>query len=367
MGLLVVLVGACVVSLASNLGSAHVEESEWTNYKLQHGKVYDTESGLDAFRRSIYEQKKQLVEQFNRERPEAKWFQLKLNHLADRTESELARLNGFRPKLRATGQPLNSPEEQAFVDKILADKSKPVPDALDWRQTPGRVGEVKDQGNCGSCWAFATTGALEGQENVRRAKRRSVAGGFRKFMFGSNQKNKDAKITLLSEQNLVDCVTDDYGCQGGLPEDAFRYIKKQGGIDDEISYPYEGETGECRFNKSKVVMSDAGAAHLPVGNEEKLKEMVAKFGPVTVGIDASDPFFQLYKKGVYVSSFCKNTPQSLDHAVLVVGYGTDPKAGDYWIVKNSWGKIYGDNGYVKMARNHNNMCGIATAAVIPTF
>lgn len=114
--------------------------------------------------------------------------------------------------------------------------------------------------------------------------------------------------------------------------DALDYVKEEGGIDDETSYPYEARTSKCRFRKEKVAFSDSGSAILPSGDEQKLKEAVAKFGPVAVAIDASSIFFQFYRKGVYYNKHCKNKQDELDHGVLVVGYGTDPKKGDYWIV-----------------------------------
>ena len=356
MSILGVLLTSYLAFSANNLGSLPANQSEWTNYKLQYGKVY--EGPEDVLRNAIYERNKQLVNQFNKEQPEASSFQLELNHLADYNKSELAQLNGLRP-LKGIDEPApNSPEEQAFLNAILADKSIEVPDALDWRQTPGRVGEVKNQGMCGSCWTFASTGALEGQENARHPKRRPIK---------SSKNETDATVTLLSEQNLVDCVKDDYGCRGGWMEDALRYVKTAGGIEDESSYPYTAWTGECKFDKTKVAFHNAGAANLPGGDEEKLKELVAKFGPVAVAIDASSIWFQFYLGGVYVNKWCGNKEEQLDHAVLVVGYGTDAKKGDYWIVKNSWGAYWGESGYIRMARNRNNMCGIATWAVIPTF
>lgn len=323
----------------------------WNQFKFVHNKSYESHD-TDALRQMVYMHNKQQVNSFHANQPEAESFQLALNHMADMPSTELAQMNGFRlPANLLTGQqelPKNSPEAQAFLDKILADKSIEVPDSIDWRTVPGRVSEVKNQGQCGSCWAFATTGALEGQEKTR-------------------VKLNNSNLVELSEQNLVDCVKADAGCNGGFMKDAMDYIKTEGGIDDETSYPYEAMTRKCRFRKDKVAFNDAGGAILPVGDENKLKEVVAKFGPVAVAIDASSLWFQLYHRGVYVNKRCKHKEDQLDHGVLVVGYGTDPKKGDYWIVKNSWGPHWGEKGYIRMARNRNNMCGIATAATIPTF
>lgn len=341
------------LALAGQNESPSVDLSEWQNYKLQHGKSYEN-ANIESMRRTIYAYNKQKIQEFHAsQEEEAQSFSLKLNQLADSSQVEMMAINGFKlpREVEARRDALqNSPEADQFVQSILNDDSIDVPDSLDWRTVPGRVSEVKNQGQCGSCWAFASTGALEGQEKPR-----------------SNSTETNADLVELSEQNLVDCVKDDYGCNGGFMKDAFDFVKAEGGIDDEKSYPYEAITRKCRFKKDKVAFSDKGAAILPTGDEQKLKEVVAKFGPVAVAIDASSLWFQFYHKGVYYNKRCHNKENELDHGVLVVGYGTDPKKGDYWLVKNSWGPHWGDKGYIKMARNRNNNCGIATVATIPTF
>ena len=259
-----------------------------------------------------------------------------------------------------------SREEQIFLNAILADETIEVPDALDWRKSPGRVSEVKNQGDCGSVWAFASTGALEGQETVRNSKKRS-ASSFKHLALGDNNyKIHNKSITLLSEQYLLDCTDENRGCSGGLMEKALRYIKRAGGIQDSTSYPYEAKEGECRFDKAKVAFKGNGAAILPVEDKQVLKMIVAKYGPVAISICANDWFIK-YEHGIFVDDDCPSYDEFMNHAVLVVGYDTDPKEGDYWIVKNSWGAKWGEKGYIRMARNRNNMCGIATWATIPAF
>ena len=190
---------------------------------------------------------------------------------------------------------------------------------------------------CGSCWAFSAIGALEGQH-------------FR----------KTGKLTSLSEQNLVDCSTKygNHGCHGGLMDLAFKYIRDNHGVDTESSYPYEGHDDQCHFKKSSVGADDKGYTDVPTGDTDALAKAIASVGPVSVAIDASQRSFQFYSHGIYNEPECSST--ALDHGVLAVGYGPG-----YFLVKNSWGETWGDGGYVKMTRNGQNQCGIASSASYP--
>ena len=217
---------------------------------------------------------------------------------------------------------------------------KPL-DTVDWRDN-GAVTSVKNQKQCGSCWAFSTTGAIEGQHFL-----------------------KTNKLVSLSEQNLIDCSKKygNFGCNGGLANKAFDYVQQNGGIDTEASYPYEAVDGTCHFSSSEVGATVTGYVRIPYANESALMEAVAIVGPVSVSIDASQDSFMHYDSGVYSEPLCKRT--ILDHVVLVVGYGAH-NGRDYWLVKNSWGEEWGMDGYIMMARNKDNNCGIATRAVYPT-
>jgi len=215
-------------------------------------------------------------------------------------------------------------------------------DSVDWR-AKGAVTPIKDQGQCGSCWSFSSTGGLEGAHFIA----------------------KNALVSL-SEQNLVDCSVPEgnEGCNGGLMTQAFEYIKKNNGIDTEASYPYTA-TGpnQCKFNANNVGSTITGWTNIKSGSEADLVTKITA-GPTSVAIDASHSSFQLYKSGIYYEPACSAT--QLDHGVLAVGYGADASGKAYYIVKNSWGLSWGNQGYIEMSRNRNNNCGIATMATIPS-
>eukprot|EP01106_Pelomyxa_sp_JSP_P013229 TRINITY_DN389_c0_g1_i10.p1 TRINITY_DN389_c0_g1~~TRINITY_DN389_c0_g1_i10.p1 ORF type:complete len:279 (-),score=65.04 TRINITY_DN389_c0_g1_i10:121-957(-) len=213
---------------------------------------------------------------------------------------------------------------------------------IDWR-TLGAVCPIKDQGQCGSCWAFSAIDAIEGCNYV------------------------DTKQLLcLSEQQLVDCAGIKYGnmgCGGGMPAGGYKYVIDATGCELGTAYPYTAKRGDCVADKSQFVVGITAYTSLPSGNETALQEAVL-LRPISVGIDASLASFQLYTSGVYCPTGCSST--SLDHGVGVVGMNTDPVKGDYYIVRNSWGTSWGMQGYLEMCANHNNNCGIATSATYTT-
>ncbi|XP_065190561.1 procathepsin L-like isoform X1 [Sycon ciliatum] len=198
------------------------------------------------------------------------------------------------------------------------------------------------QGACGSSWAFSTTGSTEGQHF-----------------------KKTGNLVSLSEQDLIDCNQKeaDRGCGGGFMDHGFKYIIENHGIDTEESYPYTAKAGTCRFKESHVGATLTSYKDmLPRKSESALQEAVASVGPVSIAIDASSTYFRYYKHIVLIDS--KRTNAYPNHAALVVGYGVEEEQ-DYWLVKNTWGTSWGDKGYIRTARNHDNMCGIATDASYP--
>jgi len=223
---------------------------------------------------------------------------------------------------------------------VALDTTAPM-DSVDWR-TKGAVTPIKNQGQCGSCWAFSTTGSVEGAYFI-----------------------STGKLVSLSEQQLVDCsgAYGNEGCNGGLMDDAFKYIIANGGLDTESDYAYTARDGVC--NKAKAAIHAASIksfADVPANQEAQLIAAVAKT-PVSVAIEADQSGFQFYKSGVFAGP-CGT---QLDHGVLAVGYDTTATT-PYWIVKNSWGTSWGDQGYIMMAQGKgaHGLCGINMMASYPT-
>lgn len=306
----------------------------YESWLVKHGKFYNA-LGEKERRFEIFKDNLKFIDEHNSENHT---YEVGLNKFADMTNEEYRKLYlGTKPNPKRR---VSSPNKRSnsYAGRVGGD----LPESVDWREK-GAVAEVKDQGSCGSCWAFSTVAAVEGVNKI-------VTGD----------------LISLSEQELVDCDTSyNQGCNGGLMDYAFEFIINNGGIDTEKDYPYKASDRTCDLNRknAKVVTID-GYEDVPENDEWALKNAVAN-QPVSVAIEAGGRAFQLYKSGVYTG----RCGTALDHGVAAVGYGTEDGV-DYWIVKNSWGSGWGENGYIRMERNlagtNTGKCGIAMQASYPT-
>ncbi|XP_057690899.1 procathepsin L-like [Corythoichthys intestinalis] len=327
------LTSLLLVSLALAAATLDIDlDKHWTMWKKTHKKWYSSQLE-DLHRRGLWEKNLMLITLHNLEASMGLHsYQLSMNVLGDLTPEEI----------RQSFANLTHPTD---FHKLSSDWSggqmADIPESIDWRDQ-GYVTSVKFQGSCGSCWAFSAAGALEGQ--LARTTGRLVD---------------------LSPQNLVDCSGKygNRGCYGGFLDGAFRYVIDNGGIESEKSYPYTGRAGPCLYNAAHRAANCSSYRSVAQGDEGALKRAIALVGPVSVGIDASKPSFAFYSSGVYDDASCS---QRVNHAMLVVGYGT-LNGKQYWLVKNSWGLSYGEKGYIRMVRNKNNQCGIASFACYPVM
>ncbi|XP_026319190.1 cathepsin L1-like [Hyposmocoma kahamanoa] len=321
------------VTHAFSVDSNELLQQEWEVFKLQHNKNY--EESEDEKRLQIFIKNKIYIAKHNQlyEKGERS-YSLEMNRFGDWTDEEIdERLYGYydikRHFKKTKGTPYTPPANYR------------PPSRMDWRRL-GAVTAVQDQTPCGCCWAFSAIGALEGQ--LYQAQDRLVK---------------------LSEQQLVDCADEHYGnfgCRGGSPANAFDYTVEFG-VETARKYQYISQQKKCDYKK-KFVAVKASDYLLISPTEDNLMKTVGKFGPVSVVLDGRNADFLFYKHGVYYNPLCRNK-SGLNHAALVVGYGALEVEGDYWLIKNSFGTDWGYEGYMLLARNRENNCGVATNATLP--
>nr|XP_019606766.1 PREDICTED: pro-cathepsin H [Rhinolophus sinicus] len=319
------LLGSPVRGSAAGLPVSYRENFRFKSWMLQHRRKYSAEEYHHRLQTFVSNSRK--IKAHNARNST---FQMGINQFSDMTFEEIKRKYLW-----------SEPQNCSATKSNYFRGSGPYPPSVDWRKKGQFVSAVKNQGGCGSCWTFSTTGALESAIAIKTGKMRSLA-----------------------EQQLVDCAQNfnNHGCQGGLPSQAFEYIRYNKGIMAEDAYPYKAKDGTCKFQPKQAVAFVKDVANITINDEAAMVEAVALYNPVSFAFEVTEDFM-LYRKGIYSSTSCHKTPDKVNHAVLAVGYGEE-NGTPYWIVKNSWGPQWGMNGYFLIERG-KNMCGLAACASYP--
>jgi len=335
MKFLICLAGFLAFGKIESIVRTHSDEEYWAGWKEFHSlesvrertQFYSTKDEHDT-RFEIFKDNMEKIKQHNK--GDHSWT-MGITQFSDMTPKE------FKEYI-ACGT-MKHTEAQSVFD-APQDWNKTTATSVDW-VAKGAVTPVKNQGSCGSCWAFSTTGAIEGRYFIAKGQ-----------------------LNSLSEQDLVDCSKQNSGCNGGLMDYAFEFVEGNGGLCSEEDYPYLARS-HWFCQESGCTMNDPISTYRDVRASTSALEAAVSDGPVAIAIEADQSSFQQYSGGVLTAS-CGS---SLDHGVLAVGFGTDG-SNDYWKVKNSWGSDWGENGYIRLCRNCNanngkGQCGILTSASYP--
>jgi len=316
--------------LSLTIAFADPELLLFKQWMVQHEKEYAPEEVNARF--NIFKDNLKIIEELNKQYPKTTFG---ANKYADMTTEEFKKKYLSSVDMKSAFDP-SWPMARRYTDEECC----ALPDSWDWR-TKGAVTPVKNQEACGSCWAFSATGNMEGQW----------------FLSGND-------LIGLSEQNLVDCDhhcmqyegedSCDAGCEGGLMPNAFMYVMGNKGIDTESSYPYLGVDDTCQFTTKSVGATIKNWTMIP-GNETQMAVYMQQNGPISIAVDAE--MWQFYIAGVFYDPWCGET---LDHGVLIVGYGNEidwiGNSVEFWIVKNSWGADWGEEGYIRLEKG-SDQCG----------
>lgn len=339
-GIMFVSGSKTITTIRNNSHSNHT----WTIFKRIYKRSFNDVE--ESSRREVFQRNVDLISKHNIEADLGLHsFWLEVNRFTDMTNDEYRQYLGYKPNSE-TLNPQFFPSNILNANNTYYANPWDIPSSLDWR-SKNVVTPVKDQGECTASFAYASISSIESQHAIQTGT-----------------------LTPLSEQQIIDCSLDygNEGCLGGgLTSHAFRYIIAAGGIDSEEEYPFVGEDSFCRFTRQNVSSKVSGFVNIVEGDESVLKDAVANVGPTAVAVDAGSVYFQFYSRGIFDYNDCQRDRQHLNHALTVIGYGSElsETPTDYWIMKNSWGVGWGDEGYIRLRRNQDNLCGIASHALYP--